>query len=197
MDDHAIFKLDGDAVGVFCDLNPTYEAYVTIQGKKKVLSMRLVKALDGCAKRALLWYELYTNTLKDMGFELNPYDLCVASKMIDGKQCTIVWWVDDNKISHVSPHVVEEIISATEANFGKMVVTRGDTHTLLGMHIYFHGSRQCTFTRKNVGIRETIEVFGEPMDRNAATPALRGLLELDDSAILPEKIKLTFLCPLL
>ena len=55
----------------------------------------------GCVKSALLWYELYTNTLKDIGFELNPYDLCVANKDINGKQCTIVWHVDDNKISHV------------------------------------------------------------------------------------------------
>ena len=45
-----------------------------------------------------------------MGFELNPYDMCVANAMINGKQCTIVWYVDDNKISHVDPNVVTDII---------------------------------------------------------------------------------------
>ena len=45
-----------------------------------------------------------------MGFKLNPYDACVANKTINGKQCTIVWYVDDNKISHVDANVVTEII---------------------------------------------------------------------------------------
>ena len=48
----------------------------------------------------LLWYDLYANTLKDMGFEINSYDKCIANKMINGNQCTIGWYVDNNKISH-------------------------------------------------------------------------------------------------
>ena len=35
-----------------------------------------------------------------MGFVINPYDMCVASKTINGKQCTIVWYVDDLKVSY-------------------------------------------------------------------------------------------------
>ena len=31
---------------------------------------------------------------------LNPYNPCVANCMIGGMQCTIAWYVDDNKISH-------------------------------------------------------------------------------------------------
>jgi hypothetical protein len=30
--------------------------------------------------------------------------------MIKGKQCTIIWHVDDLKISHVDPDVIKEII---------------------------------------------------------------------------------------
>ena len=41
-----------------------------------------------------------------MGFKLNPYDLCVANSQIKGKQCTIAWYVDNNKISHVDDTVV-------------------------------------------------------------------------------------------
>jgi hypothetical protein len=46
---------------------------------------------------ALLWYELFSSALKGMGSEINPYDICVANKIIDGSQCTIVWYVDDIK----------------------------------------------------------------------------------------------------
>jgi len=41
------------------------------------------------------------NTLKEWGFKLNEYDQCMANKTINGKQCTIIWHVDDLKISHV------------------------------------------------------------------------------------------------
>jgi len=45
--------------------------------------------------------------------------------MINGKQCTIAWYVDDNKISHVEPDVVTEIVAKIEKRFGKMTVTQG------------------------------------------------------------------------
>ena len=57
--------------------------------------------------------------LFDMGFKLNNHDQCVANKMIEGTQCTIVWYVDDNKISHVNSKVVDQIIAEIEKSFGK------------------------------------------------------------------------------
>jgi hypothetical protein len=68
-----------------------------------------------------------------MGFELNPYDACVANKVINGLQCTILWYVDDNKISQVDPAVVTDIIEKIEELCGKMTVTRGKDHVFLGM----------------------------------------------------------------
>ena len=40
-----------------------------------------------------------------MGFMPNLYDHCVVNKIIEGKQCTIGWHVDDIKISHQDPQV--------------------------------------------------------------------------------------------
>jgi len=45
--------------------------------------------------------------------------------MINGKQCDIVWYINDNKISHIDGAVVWEVISMIEGRFGKMTVTRG------------------------------------------------------------------------
>jgi hypothetical protein len=56
---------------------------------------------------------------------------------IEGKQCTIAWYVDDTKISHVNPNVVSIIIGKIEAVFDRMTVTRGKEHTFLGMHVRF------------------------------------------------------------
>ena len=49
----------------------------------------LNKALYGCVQSELFWYKLFTTTLEGMGFEVNPYDMCVANAVINGKQCTI------------------------------------------------------------------------------------------------------------
>jgi len=102
---------------------------------------------------------LIVDTLKNLGFELNQYDLCVANKTINDRQCAIVWHVDDNKISHVDADVVEDDISKIESKFGKMVVTRGDTHDFLGMRVTFPGDRKVHIdTIQHV---EAIEDFGE------------------------------------
>ena len=62
---------------------------MVIKNGKIVLYMKLVRAIYEYLKPALLWYNLYPNTLKGMGFEINPYDKCIANKIINGNQCTI------------------------------------------------------------------------------------------------------------
>ena len=86
MDDFVFVKLIGDEVDLLCSLNKSYNEFVTSEKGKKVLYLQLVKALYGCIKSAILWYECFTECLKSMGFELNKYDPCVANKMINGKQ---------------------------------------------------------------------------------------------------------------
>ena len=117
------------------EVNPEYEQYVIKENGKKVLYVKILRAIYGCIESALLWYELYAKTLKGMGFKLNPYDRCVANKIIDGKQCTIAWYVDDNKISHVDPKVVTSVLEAVKEHFGELVISRGNEHDLLGMKI--------------------------------------------------------------
>jgi len=63
-----------------------------------------------------------------MGFTLNPYDPCIANKLVNGKQCTVSWHVNDNKISHIDASVVTQIMEAIEKHFGKMTVVHGNKH---------------------------------------------------------------------
>ena len=68
---------------------------------------------------------------------INEYDRCVANKFkwIDRKQCTIVWYVDDAKVSHESPEVVKDIIGKIEEKFGRMNTTYGNEQSYLGMKL--------------------------------------------------------------
>jgi hypothetical protein len=108
---------------------------MSIEGGICGLCLRLIKALYGCVKSVLLWYDLFVERLNKICFELNPHDMCVANKIFNGKQCTIAWYVDDMKISHVDASVVTSIISSIEHYFGKMRITRGPKHTFLGLNI--------------------------------------------------------------
>ena len=138
MDEFVLLQLTGATVDIIIEVHSMYAEYVTINEKGiKVLYLRLRKALYGCVRSALLWYELFVSVLQDFGFELNPYDPCVANATIEGTQCTIAWYVDDNKISHVNPAVVSSIIAHIESKFGAMTVTRGNKHDFLGMGIVF------------------------------------------------------------
>ena len=46
---------------------------------------------------ALLFWKLLSTTFQEWGFKINEYDHCNPNKMIKGKQCTILWHVDDFK----------------------------------------------------------------------------------------------------
>ena len=92
MNEKVIMIFRGELVDYLVKTNPgKYEKFVHITKKgKKVLYVRLLKALYGCIQSALLWYELLKDTLEKEGFVVNPYDPCVANKTYkDGSQCTI------------------------------------------------------------------------------------------------------------
>jgi hypothetical protein len=186
MKDFVIMKFTGDSVDILCEMNPEYRKFVCIENGQKVLYVRLLKAIYGCVKSALLWYEMFSGTLKDLGFIINPYDPCVANCMINGKQCTVAWYVDDMKISHVDPDVVTDIIKKLEQRFDKMTVTRGKEHVFLGMNIKFTGKRTAIITMKHY-LEEAIADSGLNITKKVATPARKYLFDVDDSSPLLNK----------
>ena len=96
-----------------------YEPFVVQEGKEKVLYLELLKALYGTLRTARLFWEKLSGKPQEWGFEANPYDSCVVNKMINGKQCTIGWHVDDVRCSHVDPMVAEHMIDLMSKEFGK------------------------------------------------------------------------------
>ena len=100
------------------EVNPEFIKEVQQEGKKKLLYLRALKALYICIESALLWYNLYTDTMEKEGFVLNIYDKCTAYKMINRKQYTIQWYIDNNKVTHISEEVITEVIYITKIVFG-------------------------------------------------------------------------------
>jgi hypothetical protein len=72
--------------------------------------------------------------LEDDRFVINTYDPCVANKMVNGKQMTVCWHVDDLKVSHVNPGEITIFGEWLNASYGVTVAThRRKVHDYLGM----------------------------------------------------------------
>jgi hypothetical protein len=179
-------KLEGAFVDIMCEVNPEYLPDVRFENGKKVLYLRVLKALYGCIESALLWYNLFKSTLEGMGFVVNPYDRCVANATINGKQCTIVWYVDDNKLSHMSEDVITEVIDKIKEHFGDLVVSRGKQHTFLGMNIKFNSNGSLEIEMRKY-IEEAIELFGEDVSGRVSSAATKKLFVLTPAKALDDK----------
>ena len=180
-DKQVLLKLTGEFVDIMCDVNEEHKPNVIYEKGKKVLYMWVTRAIYGCIESALLWYNLYADTLKDMGFKLNPYDRCIANKNINGKQCTIAWYVDDNFVSHADSKVVDDIIKIMCEKFGDLTVTRGNKHTFLGINFEFmdNGKLQIHMIDQ---LKEAIELFGENVEGVVSLSAAKGLRDVDEES---------------
>ena len=109
--------------------------------------MKIVKCLYGCIEASLQWYKCYTEVLEKEGFKLNSYNKCVANKEINGEQCTISWYVDDNVITHKDESVLKNVFGKICKIFGNMDLNTGDTHDFLGMKIKIDRNRKISKSR--------------------------------------------------
>ena len=107
---------------VMCEVNPKQKGNVRVKNGVKVLYLHLLKVLYGCMESALLWYDIYSKTLKSQGFLINPYDRCIEHSTIQDKQCTILWYVEDKKVSHVDKYVNKKVIETISKHFGNLTV---------------------------------------------------------------------------
>ena len=114
---------------------------------------------------------------------INPYDWCVANKQIDGRQCTLIWHVDDMKISHGDSSVVDGIIKMLEEEFGKeapLTILQRKMHNYLGMTLDFSIDGKVQISMEEY-IRNMLRELPEDMDGMATTPATEHLFKVNET----------------
>jgi len=81
-----IVRIRGPLVDILVSIAPDlYGPYVTTD-KSGVLIVECLNAVYGTVVAALLYYKKFVKSLTKQGFKLNPYDGCVANKIVNGKQ---------------------------------------------------------------------------------------------------------------
>jgi hypothetical protein len=184
--------LDGRMAELLAKIAPdTYQEYVYHRRGQAYIYCKCNVAIYGTLKAALLFWKKLSASLKSRGFVINEYDWCVANKTINGKQCTIVWHVDDLKISHADSNVVDEVIASLKEEYGKvgeMTVRRGKIHDYLGMKLDFSKPKQFVVDMEDM-IDEILSDVPEDMGGVATTPAADHLFKVRDNVKkLPQEV---------
>jgi hypothetical protein len=208
-----VMKLEGVLADMILKIDPKkYTKYVVKENGHDVIYVILTKALYGTLQAALLSWQNLSTQLKEWGFVLNPYDFYVANIIIDGKQCTIVWHVNDLKISHVNSKVVTTILNLLDGRYGQEIVggkrapitvCRGKIHDYLGMTLDYSEKGVVKIVMVAY-VKKVLSEMPEDMDGTATSPAAAHLFKIqEDAALLDEAgsdffhatiVKLLFLC---
>ena len=160
-----------------------YKEYVVVEKGEWVIYMELLKALYGTLRAArLFWQKLSKQLIDEWGFSPNKYDDCVVNKMINGQQMTVVWHVDDLKVSHVDAAEVEKFVQRMETTFGKdtpLTVSRGQVHDYLGMTLDFRTKGEVQINMEHY-IDMMLQDAAEEMKGIATTPAASHLFKVNE-----------------
>jgi Reverse transcriptase (RNA-dependent DNA polymerase) len=183
MDEVVHMRLEGTMVDLLLNVAPKYAIFVTIENGKKVLYVLLTKALYGTMRAALLFWRMLSAQLIEWGFTMNPYDPCVANKTVNGTQCTVLWHVDDLKISHVERKVVENVLGLLDKVFGKeapLTVNHGMKHDYLGMQLDYSTKGKVMVTMFDY-VEGMLAELPKDMEGIASSPAANHLFEVSDT----------------
>ena len=148
-----------------------YSPFIQIRKDgKPILYVRLLKELYRCLRSALLFYRKLKTDLENMGLKVNPYDPCVANRIVCGTQQTIVWHVDDLKLSHMIPRENTKIIHKLMNIYGKdMKVRRGKKHRYLGIDMDWSVKDQLMIDMSEYN-KETVSMWPDPPEKICKDP---------------------------
>ena len=106
--------------------------------------------------------------LEEIGYQRNEYNWCVMNKIIDNKQCTILWHVGDLNKSQVDPVVISSVIADIDVEYGKiakMTIMRGKFNKCIIMIIEYSSPVTVIFYMINY-IRKILDIIPEYMKGN-------------------------------
>jgi hypothetical protein len=197
MDELVHVRFTGKMVDLLLDIDKAMHKHcVTYERGERVMYVELLKALYGTIRAARLFWDKLSSKLQEWGFTPNPYDSCVVNKMVDGKQLTVAWHVDDLKVSHVSTSVVDQFIAQMNEEFGKetpLNESRGKVHDYLGMILDFSNPGTVIVSMINY-VKMVLHDTPRDMEGTAVNPAAKHLFTINstDAVLLTQDRKDVF-----
>lgn len=143
---------------------------------RSVIYVICKKAIYGTMNAALLAYKKLAKLLKGWNFIMNPYKPCLWNRLVNQKQMSMLFHIDDIFLCHKSPVMVTIFIKKLEAEYGKLqalTVTRGLLHEYLGQTVDFRIKGEVAFSQYDCirKLWDTIPDSWKGKKRNTAAPA--------------------------
>jgi len=140
LDGHrTIMKIRGPLVDILIEMDSEYEKFMVVTRENEaVLKVHVLKGFYGMLVSAMLFLQKLKSELIGYGFKVNPYDPCVANKIVRGSQMTVSWHVYDLKVSHIDQKAVDKFlmwIKETYGHIGEVKTTRTKFHEYLGVKL--------------------------------------------------------------
>eukprot|EP00804_Cyclotella_cryptica_P005141 CCRYP_018676-RA/>CCRYP_018676-RA protein AED:0.47 eAED:0.17 QI:0/0/0/0.75/0.33/0.25/4/0/800 len=182
LDEDMIMVLRGELAELMAKVKPKlYRPYIvtTLQGES-ILYVKMQKAMYGLLRSALLFYLKLRRDLEAFGFVVNDYNPCVANKIVNGMQMTVMWHVDDLKVSHRDGKKITKLLVYLGQIYGPgITVNRGRRHDYLGIDFDFSedGVAHLTMTKH---LEKIFEDFPEEIGKECTLPASEHLFEVRD-----------------
>ena len=150
---------------------------------------KLKKCLYGCIESAKRWQEHVTGTLSDLGFVANPHDTCILNKTCeDGKQLTVVLYVDDLLVTCVHPERIRELLAQLRKKYNEVTAVEGPVVEYLGQRIDFTVPGTASITMDGMTERIIADSGTQLLNKVTRSPAGEDLFVAPvDSALLSEK----------
>ena len=203
IDELVYVRFTGEMVNMLLQIDSEmYKDYVVVERGEQVMYMELLKALYSTLRAArLFWQELSKQLIDVWGFTPNKYDDCVVNKTINSHQMTVVWCVDDLKVSHINVKEVDKLILQMEEAFGAdapLSVSCGKTHDYLGMSLDFHTKGEVQIDMQHY-IDMMLQDAPKDMEGVSNMPAAAHLFKTssEDPKALGDKQKKNFVHPVM
>ena len=118
--------------------------------------------------------------LKEEGFEENWYNKCVINKTIDKEQCTILFYIDNLKIIHKDPKLIDGIVNILRPVFGNVSKVREKQHIYLSLDFDFVTKGEVKILIESY-FCEIVNNFPDKIEK-AKTPAALFLFNINKAA---------------
>ena len=180
-DQRIIMAIRGKTAELLVRMNPSLYRSYRWYSKKGVpmLYVLINKTLYGMLRVALLFYRKLRNDLEEMEFVVNPYDPCVANPDVNGSQCTIVWHMDNLKVSHKDEAVVTYLLQELgRRNKNRLKIKRGKVFDYLGRDIDFESDPGMLIIFMIKYLSQIIEEWPEELKGCAPNPHQDHLFDI-------------------
>jgi hypothetical protein len=176
-------RFEGIMVDMIFQIQPGYTKCVRCgRNNRKWMIGKLTKAIYGTLLGARLFYDKLRGLLEEWKFVVNDYDECTFNKMVDGKQTTVQFHVDDLKISHADKNVIIQLVKDLNGVFGQdgteLAASYGKVHEYLGMTIDYSEENLVKFTMYDY-LEDILAESPDNMKGETVTPVHSKLFQVN------------------